>query len=506
MKIFTSSQIREIDAFTIANEPIASIDLMERAATELYKSISTNLIWVNQKLIIFCGTGNNGGDGLALGRMFTENGYDVITAFCKFTDNISNDCKINLERLQKTNDAKILVVEDADNLPNVEDRIIIDCLFGTGLTRKVEGKYADIINYINDSGNKVFSVDIPSGLFGEDNLTNEGAIIKADETFTLAYPPLAYFFASTNKYFGYLNILDIGLLQEAENKITTPYINVERDDALKLRRYRSRFGHKGNYGHSLLIAGSFTKAGAAVLSAKACMRGGTGLLTVHVPSKLVDVLQISVPEAMISVDQNQTCFSGISDFEKYSAVCIGPGLGTDKKTVAAFAEFVKNCKSPLVVDADGLNILAMQPELINLLKPGTVLTPHPKEFERLFGKFESEFQCIEFMRDFSKRTGIIVIRKDGITAISTGEGQVFFNDAGNPGMATGGSGDVLTGLLLALLAQGYESQEAAILGVYIHAAAGDLAYRKKDAEGLIASDIIKYLPKAFKQLRRKFWE
>jgi ADP-dependent NAD(P)H-hydrate dehydratase / NAD(P)H-hydrate epimerase len=506
MKIYTSSQIREIDKYTIENEPITSIDLMERAAIELYKSISTDLIWINQKLIIFCGIGNNGGDGLALGRFFMENDYDVVTVLCKFSDNISSDCKTNLERLQNIENANLLILEDTSNLPNLEDRIIIDCLFGTGLTRKVEGKFEDIINYINSSGNTVFSVDIPSGLFGEDNSTNDGAIIKAKATYTLAYTPLAYFFASTNKYFGHLNVLDIGLLAEAESKITTPYFNIERDDVLKLRRYRSRFGHKGIYGHSLLISGSYTKAGAAILCAKACMRGGTGLLTVHVPSKLVDVLQISVPEAMISLDENQTCFSGISDFDKYSAVGIGPGLGTDEKTVAAFTEFAKNCKNPLVIDADGLNILAMQPELISVLKPSTILTPHPKEFERLFGKFESEYHCIEFMRDFSQRTGIIIVRKDGITAISSGEGQVYFNDAGNPGMATGGSGDVLTGLILSLLAQGYEPDRAANMGVYIHSTAGDLAYRKKDAEGLIASDIINYIPKAFKQLRPRFWK
>jgi NAD(P)H-hydrate epimerase len=356
MKIYTTSQIRDIDKYTIENEPVSSIDLMERAAIKLYKNISSDFIWANQKLIIFCGIGNNGGDGLALGRMFTENGYDVITVFCKFSDNISNDAKINLERLQNTKNANLLILEDATKLPSFEDRIIIDCLFGTGLTRPVEGKFADIINHINNSGNTIFSVDIPSGLFGEDNSTNDGAIIMADATYTLAYPPLSYFFASSNKYFGELKVLDIGLLKEAEDFNNTPYINIEREDLMKIRRYRSRFGHKGNYGHSLLIAGSHTKAGAAVLSAKACMRGGAGLLTVHVPAKLVDVLQISVPEAMISVDKNQTCISGISDFDKYSAVGVGPGMGTDKKTIAAFAAFVKNCKKPLVIDADGLNI------------------------------------------------------------------------------------------------------------------------------------------------------
>lgn len=499
MKLFTSQQIREIDKFTIENKPIASIDLMESAANELFKKIAFDFS-NEEKLIIFAGPGNNGGDGLALARMLTLAKYDTITVFCDFSANISADCKINLKRLESTKNAILINADEPNNLPNIENRIVIDCLFGTGLARPIEGYFAKVISIINSSTNTIISVDIPSGLFGEDNSNNNGEIVRANKTYTIGYLPISSMFAQNYPFYGDISVLDIGLLKTVETELNTPYYIIDKKCVSEFRRLRKRFEHKGNFGHSLIIAGSFTKAGAAVLAAKACLKSGTGLLTVHVPIKLIDVLQATIPEAMVSDDKDECVFSGIDNFANYSAAGIGPGLGADKKSVAAFAEFIKAFDKPLVIDADGLNILASNKKLIKHLKPGTILTPHPKEFERLFGSFESTFQSVEFMRDFTKNTGIIIIRKDGITAISIPNGKVYFNNNGNPGMATGGSGDVLTGIIASLLAQNYKPEMAAILAVYLHSVAGDFALKQSCWESLTATNIVESLHLAFRAL------
>lgn len=498
MKLFASQQKRDIDEYCIINTPITSIDLMERAATELFYSIGAkNYFSKKNKFIIICGQGNNGGDGLALSRIFAENNYDVSCVFCNFSPNMSQECEINLQKVNKNNKLKFYSIENASQLPKFDDRVIVDCIFGTGLSRKVEGEYAKVISEINKSGNEVISVDIPSGLFGEDNSENDGVIVCADQTFCIGHLPISSMFAENEKYYGEISLIDIGLLKEIEENIDSNYYLLDKYFIKSLIKRRKKFSHKGDYGHALLIAGSYGKAGAAVLAAKACMRAGAGLLTVHLPKNLVGIMQTSLPEAMISADINESYFSEIRDFEKFSAIGIGPGLGLENSSIIEFTKFLKINSKPLVIDADGLNILSKNKKLIKYLKPGSILTPHPKEFERLFGKFSSTLKEIEFMREFSHKTGIIIVRKSAVTAISTQNGIIYFNDFGNPGMATAGAGDVLTGIITSLLAQGYSSEDSAILGVALHAKAGDLYLENNSTESLIASDIIEYLGKAF---------
>lgn len=498
MKIFTSEQVRNIDKYTINNEPVASIDLMERAASNLFAKISELYSFDNNQFLVIAGPGNNGGDGLAIARLLFLQGASVKTVFCHFSEHISDDCLINLERLKKICPQYIKVIFEPQECTFSENEIIVDCLFGSGLVRPVVGKYAIIIGKINNSKNHVISIDIPSGLFGENNTTNTGAIIEADMTLTIQFSPLSALFAENQKYFGDLYVISIGLSQEAINKTGTDYCIIDACDIKQIIKKRNRFDHKGIFGHALLIAGKYCTAGAAVLASKSCIRSGVGLLTVHVPKKLTDIIQIAVPEAMVQVDYEENIFTEIADDGKFSAIGIGPGLGTNDKTIRALKNLVKNTDLPLVIDADGLNILAGIKNFIELLKPGTILTPHPKEFERLFGEFENSYTRLKFMQEFSQQTGVVIILKGGITVISLPDKRIFFNTGGNPGMATGGSGDVLTGIITSLLAQKYTPENAALAGVFVHSKAGDFASEKHGQISMIASDIIDCLSDAFK--------
>jgi NAD(P)H-hydrate epimerase len=501
-KLFLSEQIREIDKYTILNEPVKSIDLMERAAVSILSVLSKNVNLYQNSFTIICGVGNNGGDGLAIARLLCDVQIKTKVIFCKFSSNISEDCKINLEKFEeKYNDNLIIIIEE-----NIEDLeidkhdIIIDCLFGTGLSRPVKGAFAKIVNKINNICNNIVSVDIPSGLFGEDNSLNDGAIIKADTTITIQFPPISAMFPENNNYYGKLIVVPIGLSEDAINTTPSNYYIITQDYAKCIIKKRNAFGHKGNFGHALLIAGSYTKGGAAALAAKSCLKSGVGLLTVHVPAKLNDIIQISVPEAMLSIDICDESFSEIPNLDAYSSIGIGPGLGMKTETIKIVNKLLQNNHHPLIIDADALNILSKETDFYKQLASGTILTPHPKEFERLFGKFKSSWEKLEFMSGFSKKTGIIIVLKGGITIISLSDGRIIFNTGLNSGMATAGSGDVLTGIITSLLAQAYSPDEAAILGVYIHSKAGENAKKKLGEHSMIATDIINNLHEVFIKL------
>jgi NAD(P)H-hydrate epimerase len=498
MKLFSSAKIRLLDKSTIENEPISSIGLMERAAFELFLAMQKDFDFSFKKILIVAGQGNNGGDGLVLARLLYNINTNLKTVFCKFNDSISPDCQTNLQILKGNFPEILQVITDPDELTIDSDSIVIDCIFGTGLSKPVTGKYAEVIDKINKSESKVIAIDIPSGLNGEENIENSGAVVEADHTYTIQFPPISSMFAENHKYYGEVTVVSIGLSALAIENMETDFFITDSDFVKSGFKKRKRFDHKGTYGHALLIAGSYGKAGAAVLSAKSCIRSGAGLLTVHIPTRLNDILQISVPEAMISFDKNESIFSGIVDFDKYSAAGVGPGLGTVDCTAKALCEFVKSFEKALVIDADALNILSETKDFKKILKPGTILTPHPKEFERLFGKFDNSWQKIKFMQKFSVETGVLIVLKGGITTVSCPDGKIYFNTCGNPGMATGGSGDVLTGIITGLLARGYSSVYSTVAGVFLHSQAGDFAAESVGMESLASGDIINYLPSAFR--------
>ena len=502
MKIFPTSDIKQLDAYTIEHEPVASVDLMERAACALAEAIAGQ--WgTAPRYAVFAGPGNNGGDALALARLLGGLGCRVEAFLFNTKGQLSPDCAANRDRL-------------LDGAPGVEfhevtsqfvfpkltaDDVIVDGLFGSGLNKPLAGGFAAVVKCINASPAQVVSIDIPSGLMGEDNSFNApSGIVRADLTLSLQLPKLAFLFAECAPYVGRWRLLDIGLSREGMDALPTPYALTEAADVKRLLKPRDRFAHKGRFGRAMLIAGAQGMAGASVLAAKACLRSGVGLLTVHVPFCNNVIVQTAVPEAMTEIDLSDTCFATATDVDACQAVGVGPGLGRAPETVAALVEQVETSDTPMVLDADALNILGENRSLLSRLPKGSILTPHPAELERLVGKCRSSFERLERACELARSTQAHVVLKGAYTAVISPDGQCRFNPTGNPGMATAGSGDVLTGVLLALLAQGYAPGDAALLGVYAHGLAGDLAAARLGMVALTAGDIVEALPQAWMQL------
>lgn len=494
LKILTSKQTKELDAYTIANEPIASIDLMERASEAFVQWFMRDFP-SPRKIGIICGTGNNGGDGLAIARLLSEVNHPVKVWIVRGTAPTTEDFKINFERIKGKLDCYDIVSASDQGLFSDRD-ILIDAIFGSGLSRPAEGIYEQAINCINQTKAIKIAVDLPSGLMSDKVST--GKIVKADFTISFQLPKLAFLLPENNHYVGDWKILDIGLSKTFLKEAETSYYYLARNDAKQKIRKREKFDHKGSYGHALLIAGSFGKMGACVLSARACLRSGVGLLTVHVPKSGYTIIQTSVPETMASV-YGEDFFSNELKVGSYAAIGVGPGLGQSTDTGKAFLKLIENGK-PLVIDADALNLLATNREWIKQIPLGSILTPHPKEFERLVGTWKNDFERLEKQKQLSVDTKAVVILKGAHSSITSPDEKVYFNSTGNPGMATGGSGDVLTGILTGLLAQGYSATDAAIVGVYLHGLSGDMAAREKGQHSLIASDLIDFLPAAFKSV------
>lgn len=505
MKILTVDKIREADAYTIVQEPVHDIDLMERAARKCYDWIYQH-IPSSRAVKVIAGEGNNGGDGFAIARMLAEKGYDVEVFLAGSVDRLSPCCKINYDRFIGLKNRKSrLAHEGESSLPLWEfdesGTVIIDALFGSGLTRPVEGSHAKLIQFVNKLGALIVSIDVPSGLFIDKTVTGEihQEIIRADYTLTFAPPKLAFFFSENYAYTGEWIMLDIGISEEFLEQTGVNNFMVTAADIKPLLRKRNRFAHKGVFGHSLLICGARGKMGAAVLAAKACLKSGSGLVTVRVPQSGVTILQTAVPEAMLAIDPDEACFSELPKLEGYTAVGIGPGIGLDKPTGDAFKHLIQT-GLPLIVDADAINILGENKTWLSFLPPGCILTPHPREFERIAGKSSDDFHRNQLQRELSFKYSCYIVLKGANTAITTPDGRCFFNTTGNPGMATGGSGDVLTGFITGLVAQHYSPLEASLLGVFLHGLAGDMAAELVGQEALTAGDIIHNIGNAFLSL------
>lgn len=503
MKIFTSTQIHELDAYTIEHEPLRSIDLMERAARALTQAIMQR--WTNQwPVVVFAGPGNNGGDALAIARLLAQQGYQVEVYLFNIHSKLSDDCAANRQRLQDERRVKSFTEVNLNFEPPTltQDTLVVDGLFGSGLNKPLSGGFASLVKYINQSPSPVVSIDLPSGLMTEDNTLNiKQNIIRATLTLTLQQRKLSMLMADCQQFVGELKVLDIRLSQEYIARTPTPFTIQEESDVRALLRQRSDFAHKGSMGHALLIAGSYGMAGASVLAAKACLRAGVGKLTTHIPQKNYIIMQCAVPEAVLQLDSDTEEFSESVDSDEFDAMGIGPGLGHDEATAIAMISQIRRTQCPTVVDADALNILANHRAWMQQLPQDIILTPHPKEYDRLEGSMSSgSYDRLNKARNMAMRIKGYIILKGHYTAICLPSGNVIFNPTGNSGMATAGTGDVLTGILVGLLARGYNHEEACRLGVYLHGLAGDLAAKDLGKESLIASDIINYLPQAFKRL------
>ena len=503
MKIFTRAQIHELDTYTIEHEPIRSIDLMERAAKALTKAISEE--WTNQTpIVVFAGPGNNGGDALAVARMLAEQDYKIAVYLFNIYNQLSADCAINKQRIIDSRRIKsfneITVNFDPPSLD--AGTLVIDGLFGSGLNKPLAGGFASLVKYINHSPAKVVSIDMPSGLMCEENTHNIRAnIVNADLTLTLQQKKLAMLFADNQQFVGDVRVLDIRLSHEYIVQTDSLYTQIEEKDIRPRMIHRSDFVHKGNMGNALLVAGSYGMAGAAVLAARACLRSGAGKVIVNIPKRNYDVMQISIPEAVLQIDREDTYFSEPTDTDDFDALGIGPGIGMNENTAIALIAQLRRTQCPIVADADALNILANHRAWMQQLPKGIILTPHPKEFDRMAGNISNDcYERLTKAREMAERLGVYIMLKGHNTALCLPDGHVYFNSTGNAGMATAGSGDVLTGIITALLARGYNTKDAALVGMYLHGLAGDLAMKSTGKESLIASDIIDYLPQAFKRL------
>ena len=508
MKIFSAAQIRAWDQYTIQNEPIPSIDLMERASRAFVGRFLAKYRGLAGRVCIFCGPGNNGGDGLAIGRLLRQAGVPVHIYLCRIGSSLSTDCQTNLQRLQAAPGIQLSNLNQDDAFPELRSTdLLIDAIFGSGLNRPVSGYWAALIQYINHCKlQSVIAVDIPSGLF-PDQSSAGNTIIEADHTISFQVPKLGFLMPENYRYVREWEVADIGLHGAFAREEPTRYHLVGGATLRSKLRVRDKFDHKGTYGHTLLIAGSYGKMGAALLAARACLRSGVGLLTVHLPACGYSVLQSQVPEAMVQVDSNAHYWSEqITNLESYKAIAVGCGIDQRASTKAAFFSLLQDASVPLVLDADALNILSQHPEQMVHIPAGSILTPHPKEFERLFGKSADHFQRLAILRKQARTMHCIILLKGAYTAIALPNGQLYFNQTGNPGMATGGSGDALTGVLAGLLSQGYTATDAALLGVYLHGLAGDIAAGKYGQAALLPTDLIDHLGAALIQLKEKEYE
>ena len=469
MKIFTSAQ-RAAKAIT-------------QAITEVWGSAT--------RVIVFAGPGNNGGDALAVARLLLDRNYDVTVYLFNIQGHLSEDCAANKKRLQEKKSKALIEVIQEFEPPQLEaDTLVVDGIFGSGLNKPLAGGFASLVKYINASPSKVVSIDIPSGLMTEDNTYNVRAnIIRADMTLTLQHQKLSFLFAENQQFIGQLKVLDIRLSKEGTDKIDANYTLLEEGDIRQRLLPRDPFAHKGKMGNALIIAGSYGMGGAAVLATKACLRIGAGRVTTHTPKRNYMIMQISVPEAVLQFDREETTFSE------------GPGLGTSEQTAIAIIAQLRRTQCPLVADADAINILANHRAWLQQLPKGIIMTPHPKEFDRLEGPSSDSFERLMKARDLAERLQAYILLKGHHTSLCLPDGHIVFNTTGNAGMATAGSGDVLTGIITGLLARGYKQEDACIVGMYLHGLAGDIAAKELGQESVIASDLIQYLPYAFKRIK-----
>lgn len=503
MKILTAEQIRALDAYTIEKDVISSINLMERASVAfthwfLKKDFSKN--GQKRPVYVFCGMGNNGGDGLAIARLLLGNQYEVTPCVVRYGATTSEDFDQNYERLQKKH--TIIEVQAEADLPDIPaNAVVVDALFGSGLNRPIEGIAAQTVKKMNRSGATIVSVDIASGLL-PDSLSS-GVIVRANYTVSFELPKLALLLPHNDKFVGIWEAVPIGLNHTFIDDAPTTNYYINTDFAQKIFKPRSKFSHKGSFGHALMIAGSEGKIGAAVLTVHGGLRAGAGLLTIHLPTCGYNVLQTSLPEAMVSLDAHAQYVSNFPkiDDKKYNAIGIGPGLGKHHNTLACLTKLLEKAQQPMVIDADAINLIAENKDkLLPNVPENSIFTPHPKEFERLVGRTSTDYERLRTLKAFCQKHHVYVLLKGAHSALATPKGEVYFNSTGNPGMATAGSGDVLTGIITGLLSQRYTPFEAAALGMYIHGLAGDFAAKAEGQYALMASDIINHLGLAFKTL------
>lgn len=497
-KIYAVSCLAEIDRYTVEKESIKSIDLMNRAAGRFTEKL-VEFFPGEVNFQIVAGPGNNGGDGFVCARLLREWGRQVEVYGVFPGEKRSPDCEESFQRYLKIGGKYTEVKRGEEMFFEHQNVVIVDALLGTGVNRPVTGLFADVIGVMNAAGHPIVALDMPSGLMGENNAGNDGAIVQAERTITFQSPKLAMMLPENYPYVGEWTVVDIGLNPEVlAETLSRYYLLDERGVSERLLKPK-KFAHKGSQGHVLLVAGSEKMPGAAVLAARSAVRAGAGLVTVHVPGMVKNLLHLSVPEVLVSADRNPRCFTGC-EVDGYQAVAVGPGIGKEAETGEGLKELLRKWQGKLVLDADALNLLAENPDTWEWIPENCILTPHPKEFERLAGKSENDFDRLNKLSIFARQRGVIVVLKGAHTVIASPDGRCYFNVTGNPGMAKGGAGDVLTGVIAGLLASGHSPLEAALVGVFVHGLAGDRVKERLSVRGMAVSDIVEELGGVWKLL------
>ncbi len=498
MKILTAEQIRRIDAETIKREGIPSLELMKWAATAFYNWFTEMYPNKRLSLSVFAGVGNNGGDGMMIARLLHKSGYNVKVFIVEYSPKYTEDTAHNLRRLKADNvfHKKILTEKDIPDLSPFD--LVIDGIFGTGLSREVGGIAATVIQQINNSRKPVISIDVPSGMFLNKRTP---FAVHATETITFQIPKLALYLPENQDYTGNVTIVPIGLNKEAIEESESDFTLTERGKIRSLLKPLSKFAHKGTEGHALIIGGSLGKTGSVCLAAKAALKTGCGLITAYLPKCGVPVIQSNFPEAMAIEDGGETYLTSITYDLHPNAIGIGVGMGQHQETQLALHGFLQKNSAPMVIDADGLNILSQHPDWLSLLPPKTILTPHPKELSRLIGAWCDDYEKIHKTRLFAQEHDLIVVVK-GAYSLIIAPGHVYLNSTGSPALATAGSGDVLTGMITSLMAQGYDPLQAARVGVYLHGLTAEIGVQQIHPRAFIASDIIENIGNAYRDLEK----
>lgn len=502
MKLFTTDEIRAIDRYTIENDDVTSLDLIERVAEGVADEIASR--WrPNKPTIVFAGPGNNGADALASARLLYERGFrPEIYLFNIGGDKLSTDCIATRDHLLADfPDIHFCEVRTKFTMPDMTaNHLIIDGLFGSGLHEELKGGFKTLVQNINEQNATVVSIDIPSGMFGDWNpqLVNRNTI-HAKLTLAIQFPRLSFFLADNAELVGEWKVLDIGLSERAIATSPANFCLIEKRDVHRRLRHRKEFTSKADFGSAVIYAGSYGMMGAAVLAARGALRAGVGKLTINSPKCGNMILQSSVPEALFRYNRNDFNIVDIHPERDFNAIATGPGLGTDERTVKALEDFLASINQPVILDADALNCIALKPAMLNNIPVLSIITPHAGEFDRLFGPQPSSEARLRKAIEMAKHYNILIILKGRYTAIVRPDGKVYFNSSGCPAMATAGSGDVLTGVLASILAQGYQPELASIIAVYIHGLAGEMAAAEHGEYGVTAGDIADNIGRAIKE-------
>ncbi|MFV9551111.1 NAD(P)H-hydrate dehydratase [Algibacter sp. PT7-4] len=500
MKVFSKEQIYKGDKLTAERQNISSTDLMERAGTQIFNWMHARMQGAQVPIHVFCGIGNNGGDGLVLARHLITHGYNVNTFIINCSDKRSKDFLINYDRIKNVTKNWPVLLNCAEDFPEIKpEDIIVDAVFGIGLNRPVDAWVKKLFMHFRASKAFTLAIDIPSGLFPDKAVEDDDAVVWAGFTLSFASPKLVFFLPETAKYTVQWEVLDIGLDQEFLYTTQTEVELIGKHEVLPNYMPREKFSHKGQFGHALIIGGSYGKIGAVTLASRATLSAGAGLVSAYIPKCGYNILQSAFPEAMVITDTEEEIITNITFNIKPTVIGFGVGVGTDEKTITAFETFLKANTLPLVIDADGINILSKKKALLKLLPEATVLTPHPKELERLIGSWNDDFDKLNKIKAFSKKYKIIIVVK-GANSITVFNDKLYVNTTGNPGLSTAGSGDVLTGVITGLISQGYNPLVATIFGVYLHGKSADIAVEDFGYQSLIASHVIDYLGEAYLDL------